>query len=72
MVKRILDSSALYLLISILFAINAILKTISDAPLVADILWICAIVFALIGLWRSKRKRKPVDEGAGEESIAPE
>jgi hypothetical protein len=27
--------------------------------------------FALIGLWRSKRKRKPVDEEAGEESIAP-
>lgn len=71
MVKRILDSSRMYLLISILFAIGAIFKTISDNPLVVDLQWICAIAFALIGLWRSKRKRKQVDEEVGKESIAP-
>ena len=71
MVKRILDSSVLYLLISILFAMGAIGKTVSEDQLVVDLQWICAIGFALIGLWRSKRKRKPVDEEAGKESIAP-
>jgi hypothetical protein len=71
MVKRILNSSGMYLLISILFAMGAIGKTVSKDPLVLDLQWICAIVFASIGLWQSKRKRKPVDEEAGKESSAP-
>jgi len=71
MVKRILDSSGIYLLISILLALGAVGKTISKDPFVVDLQWICAIAFGLIGLWRSKRKRKPVDEEAGKESIAP-
>jgi hypothetical protein len=61
MVKKIYESGLIYLLISILFALGAIFKTISDDPLIVDIQWICAIMFALMGLLRSKRKH----EGSG-------
>ena len=57
MVKKFFDSGMIYLLISIVFAISAIFKTVSADPLVIDIQWICAIAFALLGLVRSKRKR---------------
>lgn len=57
MVRRILDSSVIYVLIAILFAIAAIFKTVSSDPLVVDLLWMCAIAFALLGLWRAKRRR---------------
>jgi hypothetical protein len=56
MIKWLFDSGGLYLLISILFALSAIFKSVSADPLVVNIQWLCAIVFALAGLLRSKRK----------------
>jgi len=46
----------LYLLIAALFALSAVTKTISADSIVLAMQWFCAIVFAVVGVWRLIRK----------------
>lgn len=58
MVQRILDSAVIYVLIALLLALSAIFQTVSEETWVVNLEWVGAILFALIGLWREKRRRR--------------
>lgn len=57
MAKRILNSAVIYNLIAVLFALSAVFKTVSEDARVVNLLWLAAILFALIGLWRKRSSR---------------
>jgi hypothetical protein len=46
----------IYILIASLFTLSAVTKTISDDSIVLAMQWVCAIVFAGMGIWQFTRK----------------
>ena len=57
--KTIFESGALYILIALLFIASAIGKTISENPAVITMQWVCAVIFAFLGLSRLIEFVKP-------------
>ena len=56
MTNKVFYYGIMYLLIAILFAIGAIGKTISDNSTVLAMQWVCAFVFAVMGILRLRKK----------------
>jgi large-conductance mechanosensitive channel len=67
MAQRVLNSAGIYVLIAFLLALSAIFKTISADPWVVNFEWLSAIIFALVGLWRAKRRRRLEEEAEAEQ-----
>jgi hypothetical protein len=57
--KQILVSAIFYFVVAVLFMASATGKTISNDSIVINVQWFCAIVFALLGVWRLSKPLKP-------------
>jgi positive regulator of sigma E activity len=56
MLKKVFESSIIYFILSGLFAIAAIAKTVSNDPAVLAFLWICVVIFGVLGILRFRKK----------------
>ena len=55
MLKKGLNSGAIYFLIGILFVLGAISKAISGYSIILAMQWFCAVVFVAMGVWRLRK-----------------